>query len=417
MFKTGGAGEGFRRFVTGSGVPLGVVWIDDFSELQLFEGATNRTAVFVVRKGEKTKFPVQYAYWRRKGEGRAGSFDYDASLEEVTEKTERLLFVAEPADPENIQSPWLSGRRKALATARRIQGRSTYQGHQGVNTGGANGIFWFKRLSETPEGLLRCRNITEGAKRKIESRQVDLEPERLFPLVRGRDVERWCAKPSALLLFVQDPQTRRGVPEAQLRTECKRIYQWLELHRDQLLERSAFKRYFREGRDPFYSMFDVGPYTLAPWKVVWRGQVAPALIAAVVGKAEGKVVLPDQTAYFASFEREDEAHFFCGLLNSVLVRLFYALMCYKHVSMDFVQNLALPAFDAAHPLHKSIVSLAKAAAKAAAAADRSSVVSAEDNLNRACAHLFGIPESDLQEVVQNLAEIEAIPASEVAQDE
>lgn len=417
VFKTGGAGEGFRRFVTRSKVPLGVIWIDDFSELQLFEGATNRTAVFVVRKGEKTKFPVQYAYWRKKGEGRAGSFDYDAGLEEVTEKTERLSFVAEPADPKNIQSPWLSGRKKALATARRVQGSSTYQGRQGVNTGGANAIFWFERLGQTPQGLVRCRNITEGAKRKIDSRQVELEPERLFPLVRGRDVNRWCAQPSALLLFVQDPETRRGIPEAQLASESKRTYQWLELHREQLLQRSAFKRYFREGRDAFYTMFDVGPYTLAPWKVVWRGQVAPALIAAVVGKADGKVIMPDQTAYFAAFDREDEATFFCGLLNSVFVRLFYALLCYKHVSMDFVQNLALPPFNAANPLHQRIASLAKGAAKAAAAADRKAVVAAEDQLNRACAKLFGIPESDVPEVVQSLAEIEAIPASEIAQDE
>ena len=87
VFKTSGAGQGFRRFVTRRNQPLGVTWVDDFSELQLFEGASNRTVVFIMRKGQPTKYPVQYAYWRKKESGRKGSFDYDSTLAEATEKT------------------------------------------------------------------------------------------------------------------------------------------------------------------------------------------------------------------------------------------------------------------------------------------------------------------------------------------
>ncbi len=94
VFKTSGAGQGFRRFKTRGGAALKVEFVDDFSELQLFEGATNRTAVVILRKGQPTQYPVTYTYWRRKLAGRAGSFDYDSTLQEVTEKTERLNFVA-----------------------------------------------------------------------------------------------------------------------------------------------------------------------------------------------------------------------------------------------------------------------------------------------------------------------------------
>jgi hypothetical protein len=34
--------------------------VDDFSELQLFEGATNKSAVFVMRKGEEQIKTVSY---------------------------------------------------------------------------------------------------------------------------------------------------------------------------------------------------------------------------------------------------------------------------------------------------------------------------------------------------------------------
>jgi methylase of polypeptide subunit release factors len=114
VFKTSGAGQGFRGFKTREGRPLGVVWVDDFSEMQLFEGATNRTAVFIMRKGQPTKYPVQYAYWRRKEAGRKGGFDYDSTLDDVAAKTERLQFIAEPVKSDDPSSAWLTGRPVAL---------------------------------------------------------------------------------------------------------------------------------------------------------------------------------------------------------------------------------------------------------------------------------------------------------------
>ncbi|RSN72688.1 Eco57I restriction-modification methylase domain-containing protein [Candidatus Methanodesulfokora washburnensis] len=58
------AGEGFRRFLLPSGVPLKVLKIHDLVELLPFEGAQNRTSVFIIKKGEKTSFPIQYIKWR-----------------------------------------------------------------------------------------------------------------------------------------------------------------------------------------------------------------------------------------------------------------------------------------------------------------------------------------------------------------
>ena len=52
VFKTSGAGQGFRRFRLGSGTPIKPVYVDDLSSFQCFEGATNRTAVVVLQKGQ-----------------------------------------------------------------------------------------------------------------------------------------------------------------------------------------------------------------------------------------------------------------------------------------------------------------------------------------------------------------------------
>ena len=51
IFKTEGGGEGFRRFQLGDCEHLKVIQVDDFSEVQCFEGATNRTSVLILEKG------------------------------------------------------------------------------------------------------------------------------------------------------------------------------------------------------------------------------------------------------------------------------------------------------------------------------------------------------------------------------
>ncbi len=60
LFKTSGAGQGFRRFEIPRGkakpLPLRVIHVDDMVELNPFEGASNRTAVMVLEKGSRTRF-------------------------------------------------------------------------------------------------------------------------------------------------------------------------------------------------------------------------------------------------------------------------------------------------------------------------------------------------------------------------
>jgi hypothetical protein len=64
LFKTAGAGAGFRRFNIprrdGGETPLRILHVDDMVSLQPFEGASNRTAVMVLEKGKPTTYPVPY---------------------------------------------------------------------------------------------------------------------------------------------------------------------------------------------------------------------------------------------------------------------------------------------------------------------------------------------------------------------
>jgi hypothetical protein len=230
VFKSELGGKGFRQFripqPNGKFVPLRVLHVDDMVALQPFEGASNRTAVMVLEKGKPTAYPVPYTVWRKQGRKR---FTYDSTLEEVTNATVRLNFAAEPVNPSDPTSPWLTARPKALKAVRKVLGKSDYKAHEGVNTGGANAVYWVDIVYKRPDGLVVVRNITEGAKVKVDEVTEPIEPDLLYPLLRGRDVQRWKAEPSAWIIVPHTPETRmRPIQMASMQKHYPNTYGYLK---------------------------------------------------------------------------------------------------------------------------------------------------------------------------------------------
>ena len=116
--------------------------------------------------------------------------------------------------------------------------------------------------------VIRVRNIAAKGKRSVPLVEHLVESELLFPLLRWADVDRFRAVPQTFVLMTQDPQRRRGIEEGLMRTRYPNAYAYLGRFRELLEDRAAYRRY--QARAAFYSMYDVGPYTLAPVKVVWR---------------------------------------------------------------------------------------------------------------------------------------------------
>ncbi len=421
VFKTGGGGQGFRRFRIPQGdgkhVPLGVVHVDDMVDLNPFEGASNRTAVMVLQKGKATQYPVPYTVWRktRRGAILSRPFTYDSTLDEVLAATQRLRFDAEPVDADDPTSPWLTARPKAIRAVRKILGKSDYQAHAGAYTGGANAVYWVEKVMERPDGLVVVRNLTEGAKIKVDEVTEPLEPDLLYPLLRGRDVRRWQAEPSALILLTHEEGMRlKAIPEKELQTRYPRTYGYLKRFERVLRERAAFKRYFtrpeRGGRvtetGPFYSMFDVGDYTFAPWKVVWREQ-ASTMTVSVVGSCGSKPVIPDHKLMLVDCASEEEAFYVAGLLNSSTARIV-VLSYAVEIQMDphVLENIRIPRFDPQNAVHRRLAALSEQAHQAARRGDEAALRGIEAEIDEQAAQLWGLSQAELQEIQQSLRELE-----------
>ena len=406
VFKTAGAGQGFRRFLLGTGEYVQVQHVDDMVELQPFEGASNRTSVVILQKGRQTRYPMpSYLYWKKAVKGK--SIAIDSSLDDVLQMTERKQFAAEPVDAKDLTSPWLTGKPKAIRAVKKILGQSDYIAHEGINSGGANGVYWMDIIDKRPDGLVVVSNITEGTRIKVENIQMAIEPDLLYPLLRGRDVKRWYAEPSAHILMVQDPVTRRGIDEDEMKTNYPKTYLYLKRFETMLRKRAAYKRYFRSDA-PFYSMFNVGEYTLAPYKVVWPW-ISTGIRAAVVSESDGKSVCPEHNTSFLDSWREDEVHFICALLNSAIgdftIRTFYSGGGGGIASPAVLQKIRIPKFDSANKVHQELAGLSQNAHYAVTIGDEAGLRELEERIDELVAQIWGLTGEELKEIKSSLEEI------------
>jgi SAM-dependent methyltransferase len=407
VFKTAGAGKGFRQFripqTNGKSVPLRVLHVDDMVALQPFEGASNRTAVMVLEKGKPTTYPVPYTVWRKV---RGARFTYDSTLEEVTNATVRLNFVAEPVNPSDPTSPWLTARPKALKAVRKVLGKSDYKAHEGVNTGGANAVYWVDIVYKRPDGLVVVRNITEGAKVKVQEVTEPIEPDLLYPLLRGRDVQRWKAEPSAWIIVPHTPETRmRPIQMASMQKHYPNTYAYLKRFEAVLNQRKGFTGWERQfQQEAFYAIQRVGTYTFAPWKVVWR-EVAHTLDAAVAPPFDDKPTVPDHTLILIDCASNEEAHYLCAALNSSPVRLGVQAYIVLHPDPHILEHIRIPRFDPKNPVHLRLAELSKQAHEAAKVGDETRLREIEAEIDRQAAKLWGLSDDELREIQQSLREL------------
>jgi hypothetical protein len=151
-----------------------------------------------------------------------------------------------------------------------------------------------------------CAGVLEG--------DPPVEDTVLFPLLKSSDLANGRA-PSRKVLVTQ--RSLSDDPAALKRT-APRAWAWLQKHKRRL---NARKSSIYEGRPPF-SIFGVGDYTFAPWKVAISG-LYKRLSFALVGPTHGKPTLLDDTCYFLPFQTEPQAQAALRALQSAPAQAFF----------------------------------------------------------------------------------------------
>ena len=401
LFKTKGAGDGFRRFQLGEkGLSLRVMYVDDMSELQPFEGASNRTAILILQKGQETRYPVPYTLWRKREKGR---IPLESSLQEASNRTRRSNFEAVPLD-DKLTSPWMTARPQAIRALQKVIGKSDYRAYAGSYTGGLNGVYWVRKIEQRPDGLVIIENLYDVGKIKVPKIQRAIEPDLLYPLLRGRDINRWEATPSAYILLTQNPETRAGWQEEIMKTKWPYTYGYLKQFEDLLWKRKSSGLDVLMKKSAFYAMYAVGQYTLSPYKVVWK-EVANELITALIYQDEEKTIIPDHTVVFVPTENEEEAYYLCSILNSSPARLVVQAYITGHPSPHILQAIKIPKYQPDETLHKKIAELAKEAYCLAKESNKKALIEIENTIDYAIAELWEIDKKELAAIQNSLKEL------------
>lgn len=403
IFKTEGGGEGFRRLQLGDGEHLKAIQVDDFSEVQCFEGATNRTAVFILQKGSPTTYPVQYNYWRKT---QRGSIPTEADHDEAMTRLRYMQWVARPINPARKNSPWFTGRRRAVAHIENVAGKASYDARAGSCTW-LNGVYWVEIVAQRKDDLVLVSNLHDCGKTAVKNVNMAIERDLVFPLLRGRDVGRWVAKATSSIIVPQDfDDPAKGFPETQMQARFPKALAYFRQFEEQLRKRSGFKLYFDPDTAPFYSIYNVGPYTFQPHKVVWREQ-ASFLTAAVASVREGeRAIIPDHKLMLCPGKSEDEAHYLCALLNSIPAQFIvkgYSLE--TSISTHVFNYVRIVEFDPKDKSHRALAANSHSLHEATAASDTAKLKSLEvENLELAAAY-WNLEKSEVTDIEASLKEL------------
>jgi hypothetical protein len=391
VFKSKGAGEGFRRFRLGEqGEQLKVLKAHDLVSVQPFEGAANKTAAIILKKGQKTEYPVPYTLWtRKKG---IGKITTDQGLEEALPLLEKRQLLAQPMGSPTGSWQTISKRQEELNL---IEGENAYKARRGASTE-PYGVFWLEVKQVLSDGDLIVRNLPEKGKRKIQQVEERIEHALVFPAVRGSDIERWNTTPGISVLMCQDPEKCEPYPEHQMKKEWPRTYGYLTKFKDTLLSRgSKTVRQFAE-RTAFYAMYGIGLYTVARYKVVWK-RMASDIVAAVISHHKTpfgyKTLIPTDTTSLFATGREDEAHYLCAIINSTPVRQF--IKSFSSAGRGFgapsvMNHVGIPKFDSENELHQKLAQLSKTLHILKAENKIGEVARLEKEVDASMCRLFGI---------------------------
>ncbi len=404
LFKSQGAGDGFRRFQLGDKEKFKVICVDDMVNLQPFDNAANRTSVILAQKNGETVYPITYNFWKKI---KPGKILIECTLEEVFNRTKMSLWKAYPIG-DIPTGPWITAKGRTVDALRRIIGKSYYSAKEGANNGGLAGVYWIDVIERKDNGSLRIENLWDSGKKKVKAIEYEIEPDCVFPLMRWSDMYKWRYEiKNAIIAPHKLEEFDKPIPEEEMPLHTLEYFRFFE---ELLLSRALYKRYLEPVEKPFYSIYNVGNHTLSRIKVCWQ-RMGETLRSVVVDSQslnsalEIKPILPQETIVFIPLSNLKEAHYICSLMNSSISQLIaksYS-MGKSFASAHILNYIAISKFDQDNKIHLDLANLSVECHKNITLG--TDVDDLEEQIDKLAAELWGLTKEELQDIKDSLKEL------------
>jgi len=343
-------------------------------------------------------------------------------------------------------SPWQVSSESSARTLAKLDGKSSFKGRRGVSVD-PYGVFLCQVLAVQQNEILIVSNDPNLGDTEVpQMPPSNIEGRNVFPIVRGRDIQKWKAVPVYAAIIGNTSTKRDDIPsEEQFKKSLPKTFDYLFALQAAALGRESFWQFFSRkhlsikslstaevkglgkyvrsaGRaenghyiyevadGPFYALFNVGPYSFARYKVAWP-MGASRMRAAVLtgfsfdvqgGKTTSKCVIPATgTTSYVSFDDENEANYLCAILNSSLVDAY--ISSFSSAGRGFgapsvVSKFNIPDYDRGLVLHRALSDLSKECQVATLRNEGDAVTALEAKIDEATSNLWGITIDELMAI-------------------
>ena len=195
---------------------------------------------------------------------------------------------------------------------------------------GSSPVEWRQGVKHDLAAVMELRTDEGGKLQNALGEAVEVEDDWVYPLLKGSDVN--AGRPPERYVIV----TQRSLADEtrSLRHTAPRLWAYLQTHAERF---AARKSSIYRNRAAF-SMFGVGPYTFAPWKVAVSGlHKAPRF--QLVGPSEGWPVLFDDTSYFLPCGSAAEAGILLSALTSEAATLLIKSLLFADAKRPVTKKL------------------------------------------------------------------------------
>ena len=337
LFKSNLAGKQFRQFnIKKNDTLFKIASIQDLSNYKVFEGITNSYCVFEALKGEKTTYPIPYLIISGKKNG---------CDEQITET------IARPVNNENGGALITVNGKEAYFNS--IEGLCEYKARAGVCTW-LNSVYWVRKI-KSEGNLILIANLGTSGKKKLKEVETEVEKDLVFRLLRARNLDNF--QPiieNYIVVPQQQDRLSKPIPEDLMKKKYKNAFNFFSNFQDELVERSGYKK-FLTGQ-PFYGLYNIGPYTTAPIKLGWQF-VSKKFQVYLIDNAED--IIPDLNVMFIPLENMDEAYYLHALLNSKYATEKIESSSNWTFPSGSIQKVYLEKYNPEDELHASISSAQK----------------------------------------------------------
>jgi hypothetical protein len=203
---------------------------------------------------------------------------------------------------------------------------------------GADGVYtWRSGIKHDSANVMELERDEKGL-RNSNGVYVSLEDTYLYPLFKSSDVGNGRTNECRKYMLVT--QNRIGEDTSHIEQDAPNTWRYLQDNVETLAKRAS--SIYRN--QPPFSIFGVGEYTFAPWKVAISA-FYKRLHFEVVGPIGGRPAVFDDTIYFLACWSEEEAHFVGELLNSAPATEFLSSMIFwsdkRPITIDLLKRLKI----------------------------------------------------------------------------